>query len=413
MQPIARLKCLYTNARSMGNKQEELEAMVQLENCYLIAITEAIWWDKSHNWNTGMEGYKLYRRDRQGRKGGGVALYVKKWIDCEELPLRNSHEQVESLWVKIKHQTNKGHLVVGVCYRPPDQGEPFDEAFLLQLQEAPCSRALILMGDLNHPDVCWESYTAGSKQSRRLLECVEDNFLVQVLDKRTRREAFLDLVLTSVDDLIKEVKIGGSLGCSDHGLVEFVISRDVGLAKSKVRTLDLRRANLQLLKELVEEILWDTVLRERGSDQIWQLFKDIFLSVQELSIPVCNKSSREGRKPVWLSNDLLVKLRQKKELHRQWKRGRVLWEEYRNAVWTCRDGIRKAKALTELNLARDAKNNKKGFYKYIGQKRKTKESVPPLKNVDGGLVTTDMEKAEVRNNFFASVFTGHQASHIS
>ena len=25
MRPIAKLKCLYTNARSMGNKQEELE----------------------------------------------------------------------------------------------------------------------------------------------------------------------------------------------------------------------------------------------------------------------------------------------------------------------------------------------------------------------------------------------------
>ena len=30
MRPIAKLKCLYTNASSMGNKQEELETMVQL-----------------------------------------------------------------------------------------------------------------------------------------------------------------------------------------------------------------------------------------------------------------------------------------------------------------------------------------------------------------------------------------------
>ena len=30
-QLIVQLKCLYTNAYSIGNKQEELEAMVQLE----------------------------------------------------------------------------------------------------------------------------------------------------------------------------------------------------------------------------------------------------------------------------------------------------------------------------------------------------------------------------------------------
>lgn len=43
---------------------------------------------------------------------GGVALHIKKWIDCEELPLRDSHDQIEILWVEIKDQTNKGHLVL-------------------------------------------------------------------------------------------------------------------------------------------------------------------------------------------------------------------------------------------------------------------------------------------------------------
>ena len=109
--------------------------MVQLGKYDLIAITETQW-DESHDWNTPIEDYRLFRRDRQSRRGGGVALYVRKWIDCKELCLRNSHDQVESLWVKIKDWSSKGHLVVGVCHRPPDQGEPVDEAFLLQLQEA-------------------------------------------------------------------------------------------------------------------------------------------------------------------------------------------------------------------------------------------------------------------------------------
>ena len=43
----------------------------------------------------------------------------------------------------------------------------------------------------------------------------------------------------------------------------------------------------------------------------------------------------------------------------------------------CRDGVRRAKAQLELNLARDAENNKKGFYRYVSQKRKVKESVRP------------------------------------
>ena len=93
-------------------------------------------WDESHDWSAAINGYRLFRRDRQRRRGRVVALYIKKWIDSEELSLKNSHEQVESLWVRIRDRGNKGNLVVGVYYRPPDQGEPIDKAFLLQLQKA-------------------------------------------------------------------------------------------------------------------------------------------------------------------------------------------------------------------------------------------------------------------------------------
>ena len=111
---------------------------------------------------------------------------------------------------------------------------------------------------------------------------------------------------------------------------------------------------------------------------------------------------------VWLGKDPLVKLREKKGMDRQWKHECVTREEYRNAVWTCRDGIRKAKAQMELNLARDVKNNMEGFYRYTGQKRQVKDSVPPLLNKQVELATADIEKAEVLSEFFASVFTGSQ-----
>ena len=64
---IVQLKCLCTDACNVGNKQEELVSMVQLENYDLIAITET-WWEESHNRNTAAEGYKLFRREA-GREG--------------------------------------------------------------------------------------------------------------------------------------------------------------------------------------------------------------------------------------------------------------------------------------------------------------------------------------------------------
>jgi len=52
-------------------------------------------------------------------------------------------------------------------------------------------------------------------------------------------------------ELISDIKTGGSRGCSEHALEEFAVLRDMGQAKSKVRTISFRKANFQLLKELV------------------------------------------------------------------------------------------------------------------------------------------------------------------
>lgn len=44
-------------------------------------------------------------------------------------------------------------------------------------------------------------------------------------------------------------------------------------------------------------------------------------------------------------------------------------------VKECRDMTGKAKAHFELNLMRGLKDNKKGFFKYANNKRKTRENV--------------------------------------
>jgi len=66
-----------------------------------------------------------------------------------------------------------------------------------------------------------------------------------------------------------------------------------------------------------------------------------------------------------------------------------------------------------LNLDRDTKENKNKFYRYMSNKRKAREDVGPLWKETGNLLTRDMEKAEVLNDFFASVFTGKGSSHTT
>uniref|UniRef100_A0A8B9FNM4 Reverse transcriptase domain-containing protein n=1 Tax=Amazona collaria TaxID=241587 RepID=A0A8B9FNM4_9PSIT len=114
-----------------------------------------------------------------------------------------------------------------------------------------------------------------------------------------------------------------------------------------------------------------------------------------------------------MDKELLSKIRRKKEAYKRWKQGQAACEEDRDVVREARDQVRKAKAHFELNLARDVKDNRKGFYGYIASKRQVRDTVGPLWKLSGGLATLDLEKAEVLNDFFASVFTGKCSDHTT
>uniref|UniRef100_A0A8B9ISU6 Endonuclease/exonuclease/phosphatase domain-containing protein n=1 Tax=Amazona collaria TaxID=241587 RepID=A0A8B9ISU6_9PSIT len=237
-----------------------------------------------------------------------IAIYVGDRLQSMELCLGTGEQSTESLWVRVKGRTVMGDIIVGICYRPPDQGDSVDEALYRQIGAASCSQALVLMGDFNHPDICWRDGTAWHKQSRRFLDYVEDNFLLQVIEEPTRRGAMLDLVLTNREGLVGNLKLQGSLDCSDHEMVEFEILRTVRRACSKLTALDFKRADFGLFRNLLSKVPWDTALEGRGAQDCWLIFKDDLLQAQERCIPTRRKFSRRARRPPWMDKELLSKI---------------------------------------------------------------------------------------------------------
>ncbi|PKU34423.1 hypothetical protein llap_15271 [Limosa lapponica baueri] len=89
-----------------------------------------------------------------------------------------------------------GDVVVGVCYSLPDQEEVVDDAFFRQLEEASLLQALV---HLNHPDIYWKDHIAGYKKSMRLPECIDDNFLTQVIKEPMRGGTLLNLIFAELE----------------------------------------------------------------------------------------------------------------------------------------------------------------------------------------------------------------------
>lgn len=62
------------------------------------------------------------------------------------------------------------------------------------------------------------------------------------------RGALLSLRLASKGELDKDVKVGGSLRCSDHGSLEFRILREGSRAKIRIASPDFGRAHIGLFR---------------------------------------------------------------------------------------------------------------------------------------------------------------------
>ncbi|MEW8545747.1 MAG: reverse transcriptase family protein [Candidatus Thiodiazotropha sp.] len=77
---------------------------------------------------------------------------------------------------------------------------------------------------------------------------------------------------------------------------------------------------------------------------------------------------------------------------------------YRIARNNCTNITRTAKRNFEKLIVQDIKTNTKGFWSYVREQTKSRTRMADLKDNQGRIVTDSKEKANLLNNFFASVF---------
>ena len=113
-----KLNIFSTNARSLNNKMEELEAKVDSEEYYIVAVSET-WFKEESNWRTGLEGHKVCRCDRKERIGGVVAIWVMDSIvSRESSDIKEKINVEDSVWVEIGDCKNS-KILIGCFFRAP------------------------------------------------------------------------------------------------------------------------------------------------------------------------------------------------------------------------------------------------------------------------------------------------------
>ncbi len=113
---------MHLNIRSLSKNHDYLVSFLSTIRCTfdVIACSETWLNERSHIDTLNLEGYKLYHKNRLGRTGGGVCMYVNSRLQanvCDNLVLDDEYS--DSLFININ--TDKGKdILIGVIYRPPD-----------------------------------------------------------------------------------------------------------------------------------------------------------------------------------------------------------------------------------------------------------------------------------------------------
>ena len=122
--------------------------MVEDIDPHIIGITE--FWattDISHT-ELRMTGYVMFRKDRIGRRGGGVIfIYIIESIQAYEIKLEKEAECEEAVWCNIV--TGNSTLTVGLVYRSPNISIDENEKVRNAVEEV-SKRDCVIIVDFNH-----------------------------------------------------------------------------------------------------------------------------------------------------------------------------------------------------------------------------------------------------------------------
>ena len=395
------ISVLYTNAQSLVNKMSEMRAIATINDPDILIVTETWTNEAISNEYLGIGGYDIIERkdrnDTNKGRGGGILIYVKKVLYSWKMDCETEFNQCGVIGIK---RNGRDLRVVGV-YRSPNSTKPNDD--LLCEWVAKMNGLYVIIGDFNLPDTRWQTGCAGAK-GRRFLETMKDKFLTQHVEVATHDSGnILDLIISSEEDLVRDVQMIGKIGKSDHAMIMCQIDTEVARSKCARMSPNFYRANIDAMRKDMNRD-WTRVMKGTVNE-MWALLKESLETTIAHHVPP--KKKRHNDEPKWLDAEVRRKIGEKQRAWSEWKRtGRTSDKlKYTKTERESKKMIRNKKNAYEQNIAKNRKTNPKMYFSYVNSAKRQRSRVGPLKNDDGEFIIKPKEQAEAFSQFFKSVFT--------
>lgn len=289
-----------------------------------------------------------YRNDRIGRRGGGVAIYVKNNLHTT---IRNDLAMfgLESVWVEIRAKCNK-HVLVGVFYRPPDSCANVYNLIEHSLDQAVDTGVenIVILGDFN------ENYLVDT--NTRMKNIIARYDMVQYIDEPTHftelSSSCLDLVIANNRNVIDLVHGGQSFldantrfHCPTYGIIKIEKPSQTCF---KRRIWLYERGDFDSYRNILSNVDWESFIINANNDVDFLVnsLTDLILKTATETIP--NKIITVRKlDPPWMNNEIRRAIRKRDRFHKRAKKSDFPehWSKFRKIRNRTVNLVRKQKQL--------------------------------------------------------------------
>lgn len=429
---------LSLNARSLYNKIEELQCLTRKHKPLLISIQET--WCQPHEPDSlySIDGYLLFRRDRHGRSGGGVATYYNTELVSTSKRLTDlESDDLEDLWTSFTLKNTDELFVHCSIYRPPNSdltqfGSSF-EATCRNLKALPGSPDILITGDFNAHSITWYDNDTTDDAGDLLAQLFSSLNFSQLNSFPThihqgQLKSCIDLIVSN-NHQISTTPLS-PIGKSDHlTILGFVPGPPVTADRKSTNVWCWSKANIAELKKAVRLSDWSDVRTCINVNHAWNLWRDKLLALAKEHIPQKLVPSRSNYRP-WISPQITLQVKEKHRLFKVYKRQRTAeaWTKFKAARNEVTAAIRQAKSEYVLSFdqntvcedtcnqanrrsrSHNQRLNVPRLHEFLRCFTRKKDSfIPDLLTEGNPPANCDADKADTLNKFFVQQAANHSS----
>ena len=317
----------------------------------------------------------------------------------------------------------KEKLLLGAIYKSPNSDAANHKRLNELLHKAVNQdyEYTVIAGDFNFPEVDWEQWTVNTNENHssfHFVECLRDNFLFQHVKENTRfREgqnpSCLDLIITDVEEVIDNIQFGDKLGASDHISIFFNLKCTTDNVKESGPRPNFFKGNYKAIRDYLDNVKWETIDNMEVNDA-WLYFMEKVNYCIDNFVPSRSVNNTKFQKPKWMDHYCVRKVKKK---YHAWMRftythNYIDYQEYCRARNSATKAVRFSKIKFQKGVADSVKRSPKSFWSYVKDQTKSNSKIGDLQDSNGNIHTDDSDKADILNDFFATVFTRESDSDI-